>query len=230
MAECECGGRVSCPRQSQCDNCLVSDRLIQLKTNSRDWRRRLRLAALLIYGGKCQCCNEDREAFLQIDHVNGDGANHRRNMGSSAKVYKWLKDHSYPSGFQVLCANCNMAKERAEGCPHKSTVAVQTPHQLAKELQLEIDPDTRQWKLPSSRHRIRRNNPEEYKNLVLQTAAELPNATAGEFDAAIKGKLGGTARNQHLGWIRRKAVDSGWLIEKRSGIKKHYSLGTNTSP
>lgn len=34
-------------------------------------------------------------------------------------MYKWLVANDFPPGFQVLCANCNMAKDRPGGCPHQ---------------------------------------------------------------------------------------------------------------
>lgn len=67
--------------------------------------------------------------FLSLDHVNNDGANHRRSLGyingngkgASSKIWKWLRDNSYPSGFQVLCMNCNHGKARNGGiCPHEA--------------------------------------------------------------------------------------------------------------
>lgn len=32
-------------------------------------------------------------------------------------MHRWLEANGYPAGFQVLCANCNMAKQSG-GCPH----------------------------------------------------------------------------------------------------------------
>lgn len=84
------------------------------------------------YGGKCACCAETILVFLCIDHVNEDGAEHRRsiypqrpwggrgNGASGTKMYGWLKSHGYPEGFQVLCFNCNSAKHILGVCPHKS--------------------------------------------------------------------------------------------------------------
>jgi hypothetical protein len=78
--------------------------------------------ALQAYGGKCACCGELEEAFLVIDHINDDGADFRRSLrgrgGGGYYTYLWLKNNNYPDGFQVLCANCNMAKSRPGGCPH----------------------------------------------------------------------------------------------------------------
>lgn len=75
----------------------------------------LRQAALDAYGRTCACCSEDHEVFLAIDHINEDGAAHRRVIKSG--FYQWLRDNQYPSGFQTLCHNCNWAKSRGE-CPH----------------------------------------------------------------------------------------------------------------
>src|ERR1700676_3436135 len=30
------------------------------------------------YGGKCECCGENEMLFLSVDHINCDGAEHRR--------------------------------------------------------------------------------------------------------------------------------------------------------
>ena len=59
----------------------------------------------------CTGCGETNHQFLTIDHVAGDGAEHRRQYGlKSFQVYQWLKRSHFPEGFQVLCWNCNMKK------------------------------------------------------------------------------------------------------------------------
>jgi hypothetical protein len=55
--------------------------------------------------------------FLQIDHVNNDGKQHRKVIGQG-RTYFWLKKNNFPSDFQVLCANCNFAKGHYGTCPH----------------------------------------------------------------------------------------------------------------
>lgn len=79
---------------------------------------RLRTEILTAYGGKCKCCGESTYEFLAIDHINNDGAEHRRKLGSNS-VYSWLKKNRYPEGFQILCHNCNVAKAFYGGCPHR---------------------------------------------------------------------------------------------------------------
>lgn len=77
------------------------------------------------YGGKCACCGEKERAFLCLDHVDGGGNDERRGMNgstwnkSSQAIYRAVRAAGYPPGYQVLCANCNLAKEREGGCPHQ---------------------------------------------------------------------------------------------------------------
>lgn len=72
------------------------------------------------YGNKCACCGEKEPDFLTIDHINGDGWEHRRREPSAAKgMYQWLLSHKYPDGFQLLCYNCNCAKGHYGVCPHQ---------------------------------------------------------------------------------------------------------------
>lgn len=75
------------------------------------------------YGGRCVCCEESEHGFLTIDHVNNDGAEHRKLVGASGISY-WLKANNYPDGFQILCMNCNWGKHHNGGvCPHVSRAA-----------------------------------------------------------------------------------------------------------
>lgn len=87
-------------------------------TAKRTTARRKRLV-VDHYGGHCKCCGETELAFLCIDHVNGGGAAHRRQIGGGQSIYWWLVKNGFPEGFQVLCWNCNSAKHWADGCPHQ---------------------------------------------------------------------------------------------------------------
>lgn len=72
----------------------------------------LRLEVLGHYSqGKLVCviCGEDHIEFLVIDHIKGDGAEHRRSVGSSpSTIYRDLISNGFPDGFRVLCHNCNL--------------------------------------------------------------------------------------------------------------------------
>lgn len=84
----------------------------------RERKRQCRLAALEAYGKVCTCCGEATYEFLAIDHIDGGGKEHRRQLNGT-RLEVWLKQNNYPSGFQVLCHNCNMAKGFYGTCPHK---------------------------------------------------------------------------------------------------------------
>jgi hypothetical protein len=88
--------------------------------NARQKRyvHRMRQGALDAYGRECACCGDSTEVFLAIDHIDGGGNRHRKEIGGSGShFYIWLARNDYPPGFQTLCHNCNWAKSRG-GCPH----------------------------------------------------------------------------------------------------------------
>lgn len=68
------------------------------------------------YGCCCAYCGDIRLLFLTIDHINDDGAEHRRLQRSGNNhghnIYAWLRKNKYPTGFQTLCYNCNCTKTK----------------------------------------------------------------------------------------------------------------------
>lgn len=82
---------------------------------------RARLMVFSHYGMKCACCGLDEFELLTIDHINNDGAEHRRLIGAAGQAtYKWLIKNGFPNGFQSLCWNCNESKRFGKGiCYHK---------------------------------------------------------------------------------------------------------------
>jgi hypothetical protein len=74
------------------------------------------------YGSRCNCCKEVGIEFLTVDHIDNDGNKHLNRSGRRYKgnqLYAWLRRNSYPSGFQILCYNCNCAKNFYKVCPHQ---------------------------------------------------------------------------------------------------------------
>jgi len=68
---------------------------------------------------ECNCCGEKEVKFLSIDHLNGGGRMQRLRIGGGGDhMYRWLIKNNFPSGFQVLCHNCNQAKGSYGVCPH----------------------------------------------------------------------------------------------------------------
>jgi len=85
-------------------------------------RERLRDDVFTAYGGyQCACCGETEKRFLTIDHIEqkARGAPKRLATGGALLLSRLRRD-GYPSGFQVLCRNCNWGKFANGGvCPHR---------------------------------------------------------------------------------------------------------------
>ena len=84
-----------------------------------------KLGVFTAYGGPvCACCGETHVECLSIDHINNDGAAHRKALSGNARdarnFYIWLRANGYPPGFQVLCMNCNFARGHFGVCPHET--------------------------------------------------------------------------------------------------------------
>jgi hypothetical protein len=95
----------------------TDDYKIKHRVHCKNFKIRNRQAVLDHYGRVCACCGEKNEMFLVIDHVNGGGNQHRKEVGN---VNAWLIKNNFPAGFQVLCMNCNLGRELNNGtCPHK---------------------------------------------------------------------------------------------------------------
>jgi len=85
----------------------------------REKHRHTRMEVLLSYGGECACCGENRYEFLGIDHIDGNGAQHRRDekLRGGYAFYHWLIKNNLPEGFRVLCHNCNFSRGHLGYCP-----------------------------------------------------------------------------------------------------------------
>lgn len=79
-----------------------------------------RRTVLLHYGGKCSCCGESNFLFLTIEHKNGGGVKHRKEIGA-ANMSRFIIKNNFPDNFDVLCYNCNCGKAftKQNICPHK---------------------------------------------------------------------------------------------------------------
>jgi hypothetical protein len=96
------------------------------KINSASYQKKHRDqtkdGVFIAYGGyKCACCGETEPMFLSIDHIANNGAEERRRV-QNKDFYRYLRNNGYPTGYQVLCMNCNHGKHRNGGtCPHQSS-------------------------------------------------------------------------------------------------------------
>jgi hypothetical protein len=87
-------------------------------------------------GNKCACCGEDHLHFMTVDHVQNDGADHRRELGSTniEVIYRQVvKDNFDPLKWQMLCMNCNFAKGHYGVCPHKTGITAEMAKQKMQE-------------------------------------------------------------------------------------------------
>jgi len=105
---CATCGRQAKNGSSQCHYCLA------ITNKSAKKRMRLdRQAAFEHYGELCAICGTTINIFLTIDHINNNGATHRKQKAGKNgghNIYAWLRKNNYPEGFQTLCFNCNCAK------------------------------------------------------------------------------------------------------------------------
>jgi hypothetical protein len=97
---CKCCGNGNIYRSGVCSQCFQ----IIKRNNYID----LKIEVFEHYGSKCACCEEDTLEYLTIDHINNDGATHRKEIGT--QIFPWLKSNNYPNNFQILCFNCNYVK------------------------------------------------------------------------------------------------------------------------
>lgn len=124
-----CNERPLSLRRRLCDQC-ADTKGERFRTYQRQWRNAQKLETMQKYGGAiCACCGEVEFGFLTMDHINNDGAQHRKMISESEfkgmRIYPWLKKHGFPPGFQVLCFNCNCGRQINGGiCPHKQRPAV----------------------------------------------------------------------------------------------------------
>lgn len=92
---------------------------LKCKERDRKVKERNRRLVFEHYGMRCACCGESREEFLSIDHINGRGKAHAREVGGGSRMYLWLIRNKFPEGFRTLCYNCNCARGFRGYCPHE---------------------------------------------------------------------------------------------------------------
>jgi hypothetical protein len=98
-------------RSYQCIQCNLE--------HNKQYKLQIKKIVLDYYGnGRCSCCGESNIEFLSIDHINGGGSQHRKENSAVRTIYSWLKKNNYPSGFRVLCHNCNQSLGFLGYCPH----------------------------------------------------------------------------------------------------------------
>ena len=106
-----------------------------VKSKTHNYRLNIKKEVLDHYGtdgAKCAVCGETKLNFLCLDHINNDGAEHRRKFNINSQ-YLWAKRNKYPPVFQVLCHNHNIIKYIENLDPPKF------PLQKEKEMKLKLE-------------------------------------------------------------------------------------------
>lgn len=162
-----CGKRkIAAHSASRCELCLRDNR-DRLKTphhrktareRAKVHYQRYRLIVIDHYTkGKrrCQCCGESHLWCLTIDHVNNDGAKHRKRykVVGGMKLFRFIIDHGFPRTFQILCFNCNAGKAYyGKGiCPHKLDKDVQDGKPTQLPIPTPQPPNPARSKLPKQK-------------------------------------------------------------------------------
>ncbi len=95
----------------------------RMRQRSQNTARSERLMALTHYSDGipyCKCCGERELVFLVLDHINNDGSQHRKTLITGGRsLYRWAIANDFPNNLQVLCHNCNWAKQVLGSCPHQ---------------------------------------------------------------------------------------------------------------
>lgn len=89
------------------------------RASNMNRRKMAKVSVFEHYGNLCACCGEVEFKFLTIDHINGGGGKHRKEVGRD--FYLWVVRNNFPKDLQLLCMNCNFGKRMNNNiCPHKT--------------------------------------------------------------------------------------------------------------
>lgn len=94
-----------------------------------EYAARLRRQLIDAYGGRCACCGETEFEFLQLDHINGGGRAHRRELKTNGvAVWRLVRNEGFPADkYRLLCANCNFVTRHGRICPHERRRQIENP-------------------------------------------------------------------------------------------------------
>ena len=86
----------------------------QIKLMYRRNKLTLKILIFQVYSEgtmRCKYCGYDNIDALSIDHIKNDGEKQRNKLHlEGSGFYAWLRRNRFPSGYQVLCMNCQLLK------------------------------------------------------------------------------------------------------------------------
>jgi hypothetical protein len=97
------------------------DNMDQQVEYQRQYTAELKTQVLAHYGKVCKCCGCDDFDYLTVDHIDGNGGEHRvelfgNNKAAGRVFYLWLIRNGFPDGYQTLCKSCNYSKGKTPQC------------------------------------------------------------------------------------------------------------------
>ncbi len=114
-----CGTFILSGTQDRCEECAEK---------AIEYHRKRKIEVMDAYGGPiCVGCGLDEVLILQMDHINGGGHKHAKEIGGRGKIYQWLRKNNFPPGFRVLCPNCNTRAARGLPFPNDLRSKPQCP-------------------------------------------------------------------------------------------------------
>lgn len=165
------------------------------------------------YGGECECCGETDHDILTVDHINGDGAEHRKEVPAS-QIHSWLIKNNFPPGFRLLCFNCNHKSRRVFERTGRPLATIRNLQREIKEWADSVYPnrttDSIIKKLEEERKELMDSghlDPMEYADVAI-LVLDLASLNGVDVQDAVRKKL-------CINYTRS------WLIDPDTGVLSH---------
>lgn len=102
--------------------CMTAEAYNAMLAHTREQNKQRKFKVLSHYGPNRHlgCCWDGCDVvdidMLSLDHVNNDGAEHRKLLSgqrsaAGTETYRWVERNGFPPGFQTLCFNHQMKKQ-----------------------------------------------------------------------------------------------------------------------
>lgn|GEM_PF-6629198 len=92
----------------------------EIKIRRRHHREAIKSALFEMYGCTCALCGFSNPDALSLDHVLGNGADERAELGSQWMVFKRALSEYRPEEYRILCMNCQWLERKRLGCHGRS--------------------------------------------------------------------------------------------------------------
>lgn len=102
---------------------LYTDNICSACRSARE-RAALKVEMIEAFGSKCCCCDENNPAFLTLEHK--ERVHHKQQKRKCHQLMRDAKRDGWDrTKYEMLCFNCNCAKEHQGECPHRSGITAE---------------------------------------------------------------------------------------------------------